>query len=201
MTATCPTGHVSATADYCDRCGALIDDPDEQRTPPSEVTKPGAGATACPVCRTARAGDDRFCETCGHDFGGRGGRAARALGARDRGRPPLFDRVVADIAFPADVAPQRMPPTPPSCASGAATGRRRAAARSPHRRRRRPSAVAAPRRAAPAGGRVLRDRGPGLHERDRGQRPGAAGEPVALGDGDRVHLGAWTGITIRSRGA
>ena len=29
----------------------------------------------------------------------------------------------------------------------------------------------------------------------------AAGEPVALGDGDRVHLGAWTGITIRSRGA
>ena len=29
----------------------------------------------------------------------------------------------------------------------------------------------------------------------------AAGEPVALGDGDRVHLGAWTGITIRSRAA
>jgi pSer/pThr/pTyr-binding forkhead associated (FHA) protein len=28
-----------------------------------------------------------------------------------------------------------------------------------------------------------------------------AGEPVALADGDRVHLGAWTGITIRSRGA
>ena len=32
-------------------------------------------------------------------------------------------------------------------------------------------------------------------------QPIAAGEPVALADGARIHLGAWTGITIRSRGA
>lgn len=41
---------------------------DERSTHASEVTKPGAGATACPVCKTARPAGDRFCETCGHDF-------------------------------------------------------------------------------------------------------------------------------------
>ena len=67
MTATCPNGHVSETTDYCDRCGALIDAPDEQRTPPSEVTRRSA-ASECPACGTARVADDRFCESCGHDF-------------------------------------------------------------------------------------------------------------------------------------
>ena len=78
MTATCPNGHVSETTDYCDRCGALIDAPDEQRTPPSEVTRRSA-ASECPVCGTARVADDRFCESCGHDFS-----AAPATA----GRPP-----------------------------------------------------------------------------------------------------------------
>jgi len=41
---------------------------DEPSTHASEVTKPGAGATACPVCKTVRPAGDRFCETCGHDL-------------------------------------------------------------------------------------------------------------------------------------
>ena len=30
----------------------------------------------CPVCREPRAEDARFCEECGHDYGGRGAAAA-----------------------------------------------------------------------------------------------------------------------------
>jgi len=41
---------------------------DERGTQPSEVTKAGEAVTVCPSCGTARAGADRFCETCGHDF-------------------------------------------------------------------------------------------------------------------------------------
>src|SRR5262249_46278753 len=41
---------------------------DERGTQPSEVTKAGEAATVCPSCGTARAGADRFCETCGHDY-------------------------------------------------------------------------------------------------------------------------------------
>ena len=75
MTVTCPSGHASATADYCDQCGVLIaavatpQHPtvelsvlDEVETSPSEVREP------CPACRAPRSGDDRYCETCGHDF-------------------------------------------------------------------------------------------------------------------------------------
>ena len=70
------------------------------------------------------------------------------------------------------------------------------------RRRRRPCAVAAPRRAAEAGGRAyaIEDLG-STNGTEVNGRQIAAGEPVTLGDGDRVHLGAWTGITIRSRAA
>src|SRR5262245_45737403 len=75
MTVTCPSGHASATADYCDQCGAPIagvsspQQPtvelpamDEAETSPSEVREP------CPACGAPRSGDDRYCEGCGHDF-------------------------------------------------------------------------------------------------------------------------------------
>ena len=75
MTVTCPSGHSSATADYCDQCGApiaavatplqpTVELPvlEETETSPSEVREP------CPVCGAPRSGDDRYCERCGHDF-------------------------------------------------------------------------------------------------------------------------------------
>jgi hypothetical protein len=52
---TCAEGHTSAAADYCDVCGVLIANP---QTQPTEV-KP------CPACEAPVVG--RFCEACGHD--------------------------------------------------------------------------------------------------------------------------------------
>ena len=53
--ATCPAGHDSAGDDFCDVCGMRIGAP------------PAAGAgEACPRCGAVRAG--QFCEACGYDF-------------------------------------------------------------------------------------------------------------------------------------
>ena len=56
--ATCPSGHESASDDYCDVCGALIG---------AAVLSPFAPAQgACPRCGVPRVG--QFCESCGFDF-------------------------------------------------------------------------------------------------------------------------------------
>ena len=75
MSATCPAGHASATADYCDVCGARIGLPaGATETPPRPDTSSVRDTSAtpvtapCPRCGAARAGQDRFCEDCGFDF-------------------------------------------------------------------------------------------------------------------------------------
>jgi hypothetical protein len=75
MAATCPAGHSSTTTDYCDTCGAPIGAPaaegegaprgTEAPAPASPATGAPAG-TPCPGC-----GDPvlaRFCESCGYDL-------------------------------------------------------------------------------------------------------------------------------------
>ncbi|MCW2686448.1 MAG: hypothetical protein JWR37_1338 [Mycobacterium sp.] len=57
---TCAEGHTSAADDYCDVCGAPIGTPAAQPTP-----SPAPMVTTCPACDTPVSG--RFCETCGHD--------------------------------------------------------------------------------------------------------------------------------------
>jgi FHA domain len=90
--ATCPSGHESASDDFCDVCGMLIGAPAAfpqtgptpgaaaGATGPSPAAGPsGAGApdgtsataglpsgVACPRCTTPRTG--QFCEACGYDF-------------------------------------------------------------------------------------------------------------------------------------
>jgi FHA domain len=93
--ATCPSGHESASDDFCDVCGYLIgaapslapgQAPDAGAGPvagPPAAGSAAAGATvagpapwpaeACPRCGAAR--DGQFCESCGHNF------AAAAPGA------------------------------------------------------------------------------------------------------------------------
>ena len=74
MTVLCPSGHQSQTADYCDQCGAPIGA--VRAAAPTAVlpaaeefdTSPSIRRDPCPACGAARSGDDRYCEGCGYDF-------------------------------------------------------------------------------------------------------------------------------------
>jgi hypothetical protein len=74
VNATCPQGHESDDADFCTVCGALIGAsiavppdpaPAPDPPPPPEAVAP---AEPCPNCQTMRFGDDQFCEVCRYDF-------------------------------------------------------------------------------------------------------------------------------------
>jgi hypothetical protein len=110
--ATCPSGHESASDDFCDVCGVLIGAAPElgfDGGPGSSGAAALDGAQAagltvggnappgepCPQCGVARAG--QFCESCGYDF-----TTARAA-------PPS----AAWTATPAPVPPAVPAPVPP----------------------------------------------------------------------------------------
>jgi hypothetical protein len=174
---------------------------DEPGTHASEVTKPGAGATVCPACTTPRAAGDRFCETCGHDFEAAPARAWELVIEADRAYHARF--AVGDFPFPEGLSPRCVPVD----ADELRIGRVDPASNGVHA----PEISGAGN--DPALSRhhgVLRRQGDGAYAiEDLGSTNGtevngrqiAAGEPVALADGDRVHVGAWTGITIRNRAA
>jgi hypothetical protein len=52
---TCPAGHSTDTSDYCDVCGAPLDSAEAPEVVPQ----------TCSSCGAVRVG--RFCEECGHD--------------------------------------------------------------------------------------------------------------------------------------
>jgi len=64
--ATCPAGHSSNQADFCDVCGLPIGGEPVN----SEVEAPteSAQTLSCPNCSTANVADALFCENCGYDF-------------------------------------------------------------------------------------------------------------------------------------
>lgn len=75
---TCPSGHDSASDDYCDVCGlpipagggaaapAAVDEPADAA--PADAPPADAGATACPNCQATNPPNALFCEACGYDF-------------------------------------------------------------------------------------------------------------------------------------
>ncbi len=91
---TCPSGHDSASSDFCDVCGMRIDGAaapaPSAASVPAAASVPSAGAPAagsqapplgpaelCPQCGSGRTG--QFCEVCGFDFAsGKGRRPAPA---------------------------------------------------------------------------------------------------------------------------
>jgi hypothetical protein len=219
VSVTCPSGHESATADYCDQCGARIegdpnldqlqvDEPaeDEDEEPiTDQITERPAPVEAelCPKCQTPRTGDDRFCEVDGYDFAA-GGNAQpllrwEAVVTADR---TYFDAVAPDgVEFPAAYEPRMFSLE----ADEVLVGRRSASrgiepdidlAGSPedngisHRH-----AVLV---RSDDGSYSLVDRGSTNGTSVNGSTDLIAlNEPIPLADGARIHIGAWTTITIR----
>jgi FHA domain len=69
---TCPSGHDSASTDFCDVCGRRMDGPAVPASAPGAPSADVAPAPAavpaepCPQCGAARTG--QFCEVCGFNF-------------------------------------------------------------------------------------------------------------------------------------
>jgi FHA domain len=265
---TCPSGHESASDDFCDVCGILIGAPPLTETGTLSGITPGTGgasvtgagpsagpgappaaAEACPRCGVPRAG--QFCETCGYDFtapaADLASPAAPAPAAPAPAAPPLA--APPPVTAPFATSPPAAPP--PAAPAGAAwtavvTADRayydsvRAAggpdadaisfpAYCPERRFRLSGAeVRVGRRSVSRGIDPEIDltgppADPGVSRLhvvlmgapdgtwsavDPGSENGTLvngneipqGESVPLRDGDRIHLGAWTALTITREG-
>jgi hypothetical protein len=115
---TCPSGHDSASTDFCDVCGMRMDGPapladaaPAAAGPASSVASaapPGAPAEPCPQCGASRTG--QFCEVCGFDF--TSGQAPEPAKAAQPGQaaqlgqaPQPADAAAADAAAPGPDGP------------------------------------------------------------------------------------------------
>jgi hypothetical protein len=203
VTAICPQGHTSGDDEYCDTCGDRIAGAAPAQSSPSAADK------RCPVCQEPLA--DRYCEVCGHDSlsavdpvaAAPGPVAWEAVVAADRA---YFEKVVADGG--PDAAAMIFPPYCPE-RSFPLTGEQVRIGRASRSRGTTPEidlGVAPPDPgvshlhavllAQPDGGWVLVDPGSANGTQLNG-RPMQENVPAPIRDGDRIHLGAWTVITIR----
>jgi hypothetical protein len=210
VTLTCPQGHRSETADYCDVCGRPIGAPAA-----SEAAAPSAGTPPdlddadtstttppepCPVCQTPRDGNDRFCELCGHDFQAPATPASawEAVVRADRGQ---FERTGRDeLRFPSGAPERRF----------ALAGDRLRIGRLPVRAGDSVPEIGV---ADPCVSRLhaeLERRDDGSYavrdlDSSNGTTVGDGPAPlekntvVELADGDVIRIGAWTTITVLSR--
>ncbi|ROP35392.1 FHA domain-containing protein [Saccharothrix texasensis] len=210
--ATCPTGHDSATDDYCDVCGTPMPSgagPSSPSSPSSSSSPAVVVEETCAACGAVRVG--RFCEECGQDSSGPV--TSRPVVARpvswhvaveaDRA---YFERVVAAggpdagvVAFPRFCPPRRFGLSGPQVSIG-----RRSRSRGIF-----PGIdlVGPPEDPGVSHHHaVLVASGDGWAVVDLGSTNGTtvngAGtplpphEPHPLEPGDRVHVGAWTTLTL-----
>ena len=110
---TCPDGHASTAGDYCDVCGAPIDEaqtpgpgtasvPGQAPPAPGEATPAPATGEPCPNCALVNAPDALFCEGCGYDFTtGTMPREATPANPLDLGSAPPASAATAQPAQPA----------------------------------------------------------------------------------------------------
>lgn len=200
---TCPQGHDSADDEFCDVCGHSID-----ATATSTPTE--SAEETCPSCGEPRTG--RFCEGCSYDFvAGTGGSEPVAATrwsavvtadcdqflATQRGSAPD----AAAITFP-EHCPDRLFPL---AGQEIRIGRRsRSRGVTPEIDLSGPpvdpgiSHLHALLVAQPDGGWALVDPGStnGTTVNDNPE-PIETQSAVPLHDGDRIHVGAWTTITLR----
>lgn len=130
----CPSGHDSASEDYCDVCGLPITDSGDATPAPDsgasgEAAAPAADDTGaagsggsgsdtglCPNCQAANPANALFCEACGFDFTtGTAPRPPAAPSLLDLDPPTSGGSAVSTPAAPA--APEPPPSVSPPLAS------------------------------------------------------------------------------------
>jgi hypothetical protein len=179
----------------------------------------GAGEERCPVCQTPRVGQDRFCEECGYDYtnpapapGQAGPVLAAAAGTTSAAAWEAS--AVADREYYERVAPEGVT-FPIHCPARTflLAGSEIRIGRRSNSRGIQPEVDLS---GAPEDGAIshlhclLLEQPDGSYSLvDPGSTNGTtlnddttplmASIAVALADGDRIHLGAWTTITIRAR--
>ncbi|MEV1168650.1 FHA domain-containing protein [Nonomuraea sp. NPDC049784] len=204
--ATCPQGHASGDDDYCDICGAQMNG---APAPQPQAQAAASAAEACPVCQTPRAG--QFCEVCGHDYTGNSasvsvpvsGAQWEAVTAADR---TYYEKVIAEGG--PDAAAMAFPPYCPERSFALAGEQVRIGRRSRARNVAPEIDLTGPPEdpgvshlhavllAQPDGSWTLVDPGSANGTQVNG-KPVKLNVPVRIGPGDKIHLGAWTVITIR----
>jgi len=200
--AICADGHLSAAEDFCDVCGVAIGSVVTQSVslPESRI---------CRACGTPVSG--RFCEACGHDAALPQPQPAAApvvaparwtaAVAADR---EFYDRVLArggpdTVEFPEFYPERRIALRKGTTLIGR---RNRSQGIDPDI----DLGIHPSDRGVSTQHAVLRIRGSGLTVTDLGSTNGTSlndsddllgnGEETALADGDRIHVGAWTTITV-----
>jgi FHA domain/Double zinc ribbon len=220
VTVTCANGHESGSDDYCDQCGIRLGGAAPQQAPEQgldTLTRPKEDVpVTCPVCGDLAESGGRYCESCGTDLEDRsafpmaGNRPApeeslapafgwQLLVSCDRG---YFDKVEAEgIEYPAAPVDRTFLLTEDRIAIGREgtfqPGEQVVDLSEP------PADSGISRRHAllvrhPDGSWRLIDRDStnGTYLND-GSEPIPGQQPVVVGDGDQIHVGAWTTITLR----
>ncbi|MBB2943982.1 hypothetical protein FB565_003711 [Actinoplanes lutulentus] len=198
----CPKGHQSSESDFCDVCGAKIG----AAPVVSEISE--ISETSCPHCGTPRGG--RFCEDCGYDHDtGRAPQLDSLPGTPITGwtGTVFADRVYFDandvegVTFPDDAPRLTVPLAPPQVRIG-----RRSSSKGiepdldlsddpgvSHHHALLTLTI--------DGDWLVSDLGStnGTYINDE-DAPLTAGQTRTLKDGDQVHVGIWTTITLHAAG-
>jgi hypothetical protein len=223
-TYTCPKGHASSTDDFCDTCGARIGGT-MAITPPTATASSGslsapAAAAApaqaptgqvCPNCGTPQTAKWRFCEDCGfdHTTGKVPTLAVPAVPVAGQWTATVFaDREYFDanaiegVEFPANSQDRDIVLPAPQVRIG-----RKSTSKGTD-----PELDLSASPLDPGvshshalltlnidGVWLVSDLGStnGTYINDEG-KPLTAGQSRTVGDGDRVHVGAWTTITLHA---
>ena len=221
-TYACPKGHTSSTDDFCDECGAKIGGTGTIPVPqassaapeaPSAAPSAGPAGALCPNCGTPRAGSSRFCEDCGFDHTtgkvpvlappvpAPAEAAAGGWTATVRADRKYFeDNAIEGVEFPADPGERRLTLPEPQVRIG-----RRSSSKGTN-----PEIDLADTDPGASHSHALltlsvggtwlvsdlgSTNGTYLNQE---QSPLTAGETRPLKDGDEVHVGAWTTITLHA---
>lgn len=208
MTVLCPSGHHSSTADYCDQCGVPIvtNPPPPQPTDVLPVieeadtdTSPAARHEPCPACGAPRSGDDRFCEGCGLDFLAPPAATVtwEAIATADLEQFKRFPAV--GVTFPADFGERRFRLDGHQLRIGRSRGGESSleidlagATEDPGISR-----LHACLERQDDGTYTVRDLG-STNGTTLNDKPVGTDEAVPVASGDRIRVGAWTTITVRS---